>query len=147
LIRNARHAGAQMVRLSGAISARCDRGKSRSRYRGFASSPIETKRCGEMVSEDIIVRNDAMSFFQPDAPGGTRPSSYRRAVFASLCARGIMARRQPPDQQWRTGPHDFWASGEARGRPSIFAGTGSGTLRATNPQHSVESVDSNAIPC
>jgi hypothetical protein len=53
-----------MVRLSGAISARCDRGKSRSRYRGIASSPIETKRCGEMVSEDIIVRNDAVSFFR-----------------------------------------------------------------------------------
>ena len=53
--------------------------------------------------------------FQPNAPGRTgAPSPHRRSPFASLCARSFMARRSSPDQQWRTGPHDFWLGDETR---------------------------------
>jgi hypothetical protein len=52
---------------------------------------------------------------RPGAPRRRRPpSSFCRALFASLCARGNLARRSSPDQQWRSGSRAFRTGDEAR---------------------------------
>jgi hypothetical protein len=72
--------------------------------------------------------------FQPYAPHrGWSPSPYRRAVFASLCARGFMARRPSPDQLWRSGSRGFQVWRWRAGHLWISAGIGSAATRRHKP--------------
>jgi hypothetical protein len=47
--------------------------------------------------------------------GMRRAEAFHHHQFA-LFARGVMARRPSPDQQWRSGPHGFGTGDEARAK-------------------------------
>jgi len=70
---------------------------------------------GRKIGGDGIVAEIDGGYFG----GYVKPANHvenrrDRRLFASLCARGVMARRPSPDQQWRSGSHGFRSGDEAR---------------------------------